>query len=76
LTNGIEIDERTFRFTEGFALLHTSATAEIDLHIYRTGALPDVMVFAKTPGTRPQRRSRERARRCARMTYHRYLCAH
>jgi hypothetical protein len=55
LADGIEIDERTFRFAEGFALLHTSVTAEIGIHIYRTGAPLDVMVFAKTPDTRPRR---------------------
>ena len=76
LTDGIEIDERTFRFTEGFALLHTSATAEIGLHIYRTGALLDVMVFAKTPGMRPRRRRLEKSRRVARMTYHRQSLRH
>ena len=37
LADGIEIDERTFRCAEGFALLHRSDTGWIALHIYRTG---------------------------------------
>jgi hypothetical protein len=48
LTDGIEIDERTFRCAEGFALLHTSDTGEDGVHIYRTALLVGVIVFAKT----------------------------
>ncbi len=48
LTNGIEIDERTFRCAEGFALLHRSDAFRVSVHIYRTGILLGVMVFAKT----------------------------
>ena len=50
LADGIEIDERTFRCAEGFALLHRSDTLRLSLHIYRTGTFLDVMVFAKTRG--------------------------
>jgi hypothetical protein len=54
LANGIEIDERTFRCAEGVALLHRSDTLVVSLHIYRTTAVPGVMVFAKTLAESPR----------------------
>ena len=48
LTDGIEVDERTFRGAEGVALLHRSDTLVVSLHIYRTTAAAGVMVFPKT----------------------------
>ena len=48
LTDGIEIDERTFRCAKGLALLHRFDTFRMCVHIYRTSTFLDVMVFAKT----------------------------
>jgi hypothetical protein len=56
LAQGIEVDERTFRCAKGSALLHRTDTSRVRLYFYRSGALTDVMVFAKTrqpPGVLP-----------------------
>jgi hypothetical protein len=72
LANGIEIDERTFRCAEGFALLHDPMAGEIDLYIYRTAGPGDVMVFAKPPRNVSSRRRPEKIGGCGPgMTYHR-----
>lgn len=46
--DAIEIDGRMFRCAERPALLHRTDTCRLSLHFYRSGALIDVMVFAKT----------------------------
>jgi len=47
LAEGIEVDERMFRCAEGPTLLHRTDTTWVRLQFYRSGALIDVMVFAK-----------------------------
>ena len=48
LAHGIEIDERTIRRAEGFAVLHRSAVQGFRSYIYRMSAFLNVMLFAKT----------------------------
>src|ERR1700679_2541536 len=45
--HGIEIDERTVRRAEGFAVLHRSAVQGLRSYIYRMSAFLNVMLFAK-----------------------------
>jgi hypothetical protein len=48
LADGIEVGGRMCRCAEGAALLHRTDTCRLSLHFYRSGALINVMVFAKT----------------------------